>query len=261
MYPNERRNMYLIYKVTNLRNGKIYIGMTGHSFQHRWNQHLADVRNHCNDYVFHKALKKYGIEEFKTEIVSTGLTKTEAQQREIELIRECNSYYLGGWGYNMTYGGQCNDHKKGELNYAAKLTNKKSAKVRELLKDYSLTYFDIIKQIGLEVSEKNRSLVARINCGISYRDENEKYPIRKDGRTVEGSRRRGVNNPNAKLVPEQVLKIVQDLENSSETQTALGKKYGVTYNTINLINRCKIWNDLHSYNYNIRKEFRQKGKK
>ena len=48
--------MYLVYKVTNLKNNKVYIGITGHTFQHRWNQHLNDVKNHANDYVFHKAL-------------------------------------------------------------------------------------------------------------------------------------------------------------------------------------------------------------
>lgn len=34
----------------------------------------------------------------------------------------------------------------------------------------------------------------------------------------------------------------------------IGKDYGVSYNTINGINRCKNWTHLHSYINNIRLE-------
>lgn len=228
--------------------------MTGHSFQHRWNQHLADVRNHCNDYVFHKALKKYGIEEFKTEIVSTGLTKTEAQQREIELIRECNSYYLGGWGYNMTYGGQRNDHLKGEKAPGAKLTDKQASLVRHLLKDYSLTLSQIAQKIGIEPNKNNCVIIIRINQGITYGDEQEHYPIRIDGRVIEGPRRKGEKNPSAKLTEIEVQQIIDLLINTNLAQCAIAKQFGVTYNTVNFINRCLIWTDLHHFKHNIRKE-------
>ena len=234
--------------------------MTGHSFQHRWKQHLSDAKNHRNDYVFHKALKKYGIKSFKTEILFTGLTKEEAQQKEMDLIQECNSYYLDGWGYNMTYGGQCNNHKKGELNYWAKLTDKEAAKVRELLRDHSLSFPQIAQKMGLDSSPNGCAIILRINNGTSYHDENETYPIRANSRAIGGVRRRGENNPSAKLTKDQVLEIINMLETSPESQTAISKKYGVTYNTINLINRCLVWTELHSYNKNIRLEYKQKGK-
>lgn len=252
--------MFLVYKITNCTNGKIYIGLTGHSFKRRWQEHINSAISLNDDYVFHKALRKYGEKSFKKEIVCSNLTKAEAQAKERELIKKYDSYYLNGKGYNMTFGGECNDHKKGELNYGAKLTNKEAAKVRKLLKDHSLSFSQIAQKMGLDSSPSGCAIILRINNGTSYRDENETYPIRANSRAIGGVRRRGENNPSAKLTKDQVLEIINMLETSPESQTAISKKYGVTYNTINFINRCLTWTELHSYNKNIRLEYKQKGK-
>ena len=51
----------LIYKVTNLKNNKVYIGQTINSLEYRQNQHIKDCRrkNYYDNY-FHNALIKYG---------------------------------------------------------------------------------------------------------------------------------------------------------------------------------------------------------
>lgn len=56
----------LIYKYTNLLNGKIYIGQTRTSLERR-------DKKHCNssddNMYFHKALIKYGRENFSLEVI------------------------------------------------------------------------------------------------------------------------------------------------------------------------------------------------
>ena len=62
--------MGYIYKVTNLINGKIYIGQTCYSIEKRIKQHISEAnRGNISNSLFHKAILKYGIENFTFEIV------------------------------------------------------------------------------------------------------------------------------------------------------------------------------------------------
>ena len=47
------------------------------------------------------------------------------------------------------------------------------------------------------------------------------------------------------------------LEENILDDTAIGNKYNVHRNTINNINRCKTWADVHNYEKNIRDEYSQ----
>ena len=89
-----------IYQITNLINGKIYIGQTN-NIQKRWANHKC---NNDPDMVIARALRKYGIDNFKFEVLLRGLTPDEANQKEIELIKEKNS--LVPYGYNVATGGK-----------------------------------------------------------------------------------------------------------------------------------------------------------
>ena len=74
--------MFLVYKITNRVNGKIYIGITAHSFKRRWQEHVNAALSVHDEYVFHKALRKYGENAFDKEILFTGLSKEDAQLKE-----------------------------------------------------------------------------------------------------------------------------------------------------------------------------------
>ena len=89
-----------IYQITNLINGKIYIGQTN-NIQKRWANHRC---NNDPNMVIARALHKYGIDNFKFEVLLRGLTPDEANQKEIELIKEKNS--LVPYGYNVATGGK-----------------------------------------------------------------------------------------------------------------------------------------------------------
>lgn len=90
---------YFVYKHT-APNGKVYIGITRQNPEKRWSKGLG-----YNRYgIFHNAIKKYGWENIKHEILFFGLTKEEAKKKEIELIAQYKSTERE-YGYNMSPGG------------------------------------------------------------------------------------------------------------------------------------------------------------
>lgn len=68
--------------------------------------------------IFHKALKIYGVENFKYTIIDTCETKEQANELEIKYIKEFNSLMPNG--YNMTKGGQRTKINKEKLSKALK---------------------------------------------------------------------------------------------------------------------------------------------
>ena len=94
--------MAYIYKITNVINGKSYIGKTLSTIDERWNEHCSDSKKRKNEKrPLYSAMNKYGIDNFK-----------------IEQIEECNDDIVNGrevyWieyfgtfktGYNATIGG------------------------------------------------------------------------------------------------------------------------------------------------------------
>ena len=93
--------MYCVYKHTS-PNGKVYIGITKQYPLNRWHNGYG---YRSNPYFF-KAIIKYGWDNFKHEILFDGLTKLEAESKEIELIAKYKSnHYL--YGYNLDNGGNC----------------------------------------------------------------------------------------------------------------------------------------------------------
>jgi hypothetical protein len=95
--------MGYIYKIQNKINNKIYIGKTVNTIQDRWLEHINEA-NHQDDTLLHKAIHKYGKENFyvdKIEECSCDILN----EKEIYYIALFHSHMSEG-GYNMTYGGE-----------------------------------------------------------------------------------------------------------------------------------------------------------
>lgn len=91
---------YKIYKVTNEINNKVYIGKTN-DFNKRKKEHtLYDINDNS---IFHRALKKYGLNNFKWEIIDYAKTLEEINEKEKYYIKKYNTFKPNG--YNMTKGG------------------------------------------------------------------------------------------------------------------------------------------------------------
>lgn len=96
-----------IYKITNIQNGKIYIGYTQKDDAiKRWRDHCNAAKTTGPRWKFHNAINSYGEENFTFEVLyeSNDLEHT-LNVMEPKFIIEHNSHYIDGWGYNMTTGG------------------------------------------------------------------------------------------------------------------------------------------------------------
>jgi group I intron endonuclease len=93
----------LIYRATNIVNGKSYIGKTEKSLDIRRDQHLLAVK-HKSKFAFHRAIAKYGADAFEWHICETCKSPDELNDREREYIQLYESF--GENGYNMTAGGE-----------------------------------------------------------------------------------------------------------------------------------------------------------
>jgi group I intron endonuclease len=95
-----------IYKYTNKINGKPYLGFTT-DFVGRQYRHKYDAENHKDNFIFHYAIRKYGIKSFTIDIIEqSDDIEFLHNYREEYYIREYKSHYMDGYGYNMTYGGE-----------------------------------------------------------------------------------------------------------------------------------------------------------
>ena len=97
-----------IYKVECLVNHKVYIGLTNISIQQRWTGHIGASfnPNHSDyDFSFHRAIRKYGIDNFIIEEIDQGKGEV-LKEKEKYWIQVYDSYNSG---YNETLGGdgQC----------------------------------------------------------------------------------------------------------------------------------------------------------
>ena len=93
---------YCVYKHTSPSN-KVYIGITCKSPTDRW----ASGFGYSHQTYFFRAIVKYGWINFKHEILFDGLTKEEAENKEVELIAHYKSTDLN-FGYNIDLGGNLN---------------------------------------------------------------------------------------------------------------------------------------------------------
>jgi len=91
-----------VYLITNLINGKRYVGITSRSLRLRWNGHVSNTKSK-NVSVLKKAIIKYGKENFSIELLEElfNVTERELQLRETFYIDKCNTFIDGGKGYNL----------------------------------------------------------------------------------------------------------------------------------------------------------------
>lgn len=154
-----------IYKITNLINGKIYIGQS-RNIKKRWQNHKCAAHNPNNkgyNYPLYRAIRKYGIENFRFEIIESCFIE-ELNDREKYWI----SYYHSNdndYGYNQDDGGNTPHPLK--LN---------EVQVDEIIK--ALLYTEISQNDLAQKYQVDQSLISNINTGKSWVKDILQYPLR-----------------------------------------------------------------------------------
>ena len=234
-----------IYKYTNKKNGKIYIGRSTNIAKRRW-EHLHEPSPYS---YFDQTLKKIGEDSFSFEIIEECKIE-ELQEKEKYWIKKLKSCVLDedNNGYNLTYGGE---EYKSENNPWARLTEQKVIEIIEKLKNTKISIQKIAKDYKVHyntISDINR-------CKTWAWLHNYKRNIREE---TQGSLLKGELGTN-KITEEKAKEIVSLLEKDSRSLAKLSREENISLNILYDINRCKTWKHIHSYKKNIRNEFKERG--
>lgn len=152
---------YCVYKHT-APNGKVYIGQTQQNPpEKRW---LYGKGYPCNKY-FTNAINKYGWNNFMHEILYSGLTQEEANEKEIELISEYKSADRN-YGYNISLGG----NNVGKFSEETKMKISKSHTGKNLTEEHKKH----IRESSRLQSEETKRKKSISHIGLKHTEETKR---------------------------------------------------------------------------------------
>lgn len=209
----------IIYKVTNIINNHSYIGQTVTSLSKRKAAHLSDVLIKKDSTYFHRAIRKYGVNDFEWSIIDECSAIEELNRLEI--------YYIGYYdtfdnGYNLTLGGE------GSVGFKHTEESIKimSEKAKERFKNP-----ENHPNFGKPCSQKIKDAVSKANKGRKKtKQERARQSIISKSAWQRGSfdKRRsykGNKNPAAK---NYIITTPEGEEIYVDCLKEFGKKYGIT---------------------------------
>lgn len=199
-------NIVGIYKITNIVNGKVYVGQTI-NFSKRQKDHLYRLisKKHRNPYL-QKAFNKYGKDNFKIELIT---------KCEVEKLDELENHYINEYdsmnkkyGYNLVTGG--NEYRVFSEDVKRRMSLKKK---------------------GIKFTDEHKKRISESRKGIVYSKEIiEKGLLTKKEKLVHV----GEKNPNALISDDIAEKIINELiENKSVNEIA--DKFYVSVDVVNNI--------------------------
>lgn len=168
-FLKEFQNPYgFVYKVTNLINDKIYIGITIRDVISRWKDHIGESNKKTNN-RFHNAIRKYGESNFEIEVLYNAKSKRSLLDKEIFYIKQYNT--TSKKGYNSTTGGEYpssikNNSGKNNSFYGKKHSKETKLKMR-------------LKKLGGKLSQTHKENISKSLIGHppNYDMSNENNPM------------------------------------------------------------------------------------
>ena len=92
-----------IYKITNCKNNRQYVGLTTMTIEDRWKLHIVASRRKKSTAVLSKAIRKYGEASFDVECLEICETALLREREKFWIAKE--KTHLDHGGYNMTLAG------------------------------------------------------------------------------------------------------------------------------------------------------------
>lgn len=153
--------MAYIYKITNQKNGKMYIGKTIGTIEDRWRGHLSDSHNpQRNARHLYRAMNYYGVDNFIIEAIEEIEDVNQLAEREQYWISYYDTYHNG---YNETYGGDGKHYLNYDLicqKYQELGTCKAVAQILGIDAGHVST---ILKSMGFEIKRGIKKKVTHTN--------------------------------------------------------------------------------------------------
>lgn len=221
-----------IYKITNLTNGKSYVGQSVH-IERRWTEHCLPSANS----LIAKAIQKYGKEQFSFQVVEECMP---------EQLDEKEEYYISHYNTVTPNGYNVMDWVDGHATYF----NIDKEVLENLFNDIqnSEMSFDAIG----EKYDLSRRTIIRINQGHTHFCKEKDYPLRKKPEErnkycVDCGIKVGCGASRCKSCHDKHQRLVEwpsrdELKSLIRTTpfTTIGKRYGVSDNAVR--NWCKRYN-------------------
>jgi group I intron endonuclease len=214
---------FIIYKIQNKLNGKVYIGQTTTGLNKRMRAHLSNKNHNGID----GALRKYGIDSFEITVVAKAISIDELNELEIKFIEDENC--LAPNGYNLHTGGKnhiCSEITRERLRKSAigrvvseetKAKMSKAGKVKVFTEEHR-------KNISISTSGKPKEY-------MKYAPQNQK------------GFHSGENHPRAKLTNQQVIDIKKYIKEGYRNKD-IGEMFGTTGRHIALIKIGRAYKDV-----------------
>ena len=194
-----------IYMYTNKINGKGYAGQTN-DFNRRYKEHIAAMTNENNDeydYPIHRALRKYGLDNFDVEILKENLnTQCLLNFYECYYIKKFDLLCKNGKGYNISDGGSNGNPYAGKTEEEMKEIRQK---ISENHADFSgennpmygvHRYGENHPMYGKHHSEEVRQKMSKAKKGKNFSEEHKQKL---------SEAKKGENHPRAKCVAQYDL--------------------------------------------------------
>lgn len=230
---------FCIYKISNTINDKIYIGKTSANTSRRWNDHRRvalsdndDVRKNS----IHKAISKYGIDNFTFEVIEYIEDEDVAYEKEVFYINMYNSFING---YNETKGGRGTTPTR-------KLTFEKIIELYNFYINENYSIKDLSNIFKLNTTSIKDIFNRKLYLDIKIPEEflyqcwlkinRNFYPELLQKEKIGGNFR--------KLTELEVKEILNFYANTNLTMKEIANKYQLSAGTIDFIVRRQTWKNI-----------------
>lgn len=168
---------FLVYKITNSINSKIYIGATQQELKKRWQQHKCNANK--KNYHLYNAMFKYGFENFNIEVVFKADSKDAMYKKEMQLISEYESNNRL-FGYNNSKGGEYS-------RYGCKLTIEQRKKISIYQKNRKRNPHSEETKLKMSISAKGKDMSKAVeNSAKARKGKPAKNRLKVDMYTKDG---------------------------------------------------------------------------
>jgi predicted GIY-YIG superfamily endonuclease len=140
-----------VYKITNLKNGKIYVGATL-NINRRIGKHKHMSLSGKSNSLLHIDMRKYGFDSFRTEVIEC-CTEEDYLKKEIFYINSLKTYEPFGYNYRLTSGSESVQLGKTKSIQVFSISNKKISTYNSI-SDFSRYAECTIGAVTLAINKK-----------------------------------------------------------------------------------------------------------